>query len=250
MSIVSSSRVHAFLWHLLFSALLGLSALALVFLVWHPAPLHKAVGVTQIFLLLLGVDVILGPCLTLAVAKPGKKKILLLLDLVVIVSVQLAAFSYGLYTVAKGRPAWLALSNNRFNIVTVIDIDAEHAKRAAPEYQSPPWGRPQWIFTPKPEDVETSNALLDAALAGLEIYQQPEYYRPIEEGRALIQEKARSLAELEKFNTAKAVREKLAPYPEADAWMPLRSELLDMVVLLRKEEGQVLTIVDLRPWSM
>jgi hypothetical protein len=31
--------------------------------------------------------------------------------------------------------------------------------------------------------------------------------------------------------------------------MPLKSKTLDMVVLLRKEEGQVIAVVDLRPWN-
>jgi hypothetical protein len=243
-----SFRLRAFLSHLSVSAVLGLLTLALVFLVWHPAPLYKAVGVADILLLLLGIDMILGPCLTLVVAWPGKKKHLLLLDIAIIITVQLSALFYGLYTVAEGRPAWLVLSNNRFNAVRVIDIDLKSAERALPEYQRPPWGSPQWISTPLPEDVKTRNAILDSSLEGLEIYQQPEYYRPLPEGRAMIQEKAQALEALEKFNTAAKIQEKLAPYPEADAWMPLRSEAVDMVVLLRKEEGQVLSIVDLRPW--
>lgn len=247
---VVSPRIRAFLWHLFASALLGLLALALVFFAWHPAPLHKATGVTGIFLLLLGVHVILGPGLTLAIAKPGKKKILLFMDLVIIITVQLSALLYGLHTIAERRPVWLVLSTDRFNTVCVGDIAPEGASRAPLEYRHPSWGRPQWAFTPLPEDVETRNAILNASLGGVEIYHQPEYYRPIEEGRAQIQEKAKPLAELGKFNAAKDIQEKLTPYPEADAWMPLRSEVLDMVVLVKKEEGRVVAIIDLRPWEM
>ncbi len=39
--------------------------MVLVFGVWYPAPLHQALGVTKIFLLLLLVDVVLGPLMTL-----------------------------------------------------------------------------------------------------------------------------------------------------------------------------------------
>jgi hypothetical protein len=180
--------------------------MALVFWVWHPAPLHKAVGVAKIFALLLLIDVILGPCLTLAVAKPSKKKNLLLVDLSIIVAIQLSAFLYGLHTVAEGRPAWLVLSYDRLNAVSPVDIAPEYAERASPEYRHPSWGRPQWVATPLPEDVATRNTLLDASIAGLEIYHQPEYYRPLETGRAMIQEEAQPLEKLENFNAEKDIQ--------------------------------------------
>jgi hypothetical protein len=244
------SRLRAFLWHLLVSGVLGSSALALVFLVWYPAPLHEAVGVTDIFLLLLCIDVILGPCLTFAVARPGKKKHLLLLDLGIIVTVQLAAFSYGIYTVFEGRPVWVVMNMDRFDVVCNVDIDPKYAAQAPSEYQQPSWGRPQWISTSWPEDVETQNALLFSFLEeGLDISQQPRFYRPLAEARALIQKNAQSLEALEAFNTTEEIREKLMPYPDANAWMPLKSKNLDMVVLVRKEESQVIALVKLRPWK-
>jgi hypothetical protein len=243
-----SSRLRAFLLHLSVSVILGLLTFMLVFWVWYPAPLYKAAGVTGIYLLLLVVDVLLGPSLTLAVAAPGKKKVLLLLDLTVIIAVQLSAFIYGIYTVAEGRPAWLVLSNNRFNLVRVADIEQNQADQAQPEYRQPSWGKPQWVSSPLPQDVEARNAIFNESLAGLEIYQQPRYYRPLSEGHALIQEKSQALDVLQKFNPATEIQEKLTPYPEADAWMPLRSDGIDMVVLLRKKEGQVVALVDLRPW--
>ena len=56
-----SGRFRAFSWHLSASALVALLTLLLVFFVWYPSPLHEAVGVTHILLLLLAVDVTLGP---------------------------------------------------------------------------------------------------------------------------------------------------------------------------------------------
>jgi uncharacterized RDD family membrane protein YckC len=61
------ARIIAFLFHFSISCLLALLALLLVFFVWYPAPLHSAVGVTSIFLIVLGVDVTVGPLLTLVV---------------------------------------------------------------------------------------------------------------------------------------------------------------------------------------
>ena len=117
-----SIRLKAFFLHLSLSAVIALLALLLVFGLWYPAPLHTAVGVTHIFLLLLLIDVVLGPLLTLLVYKAGKKT--LVFDLAVIAVLQLSALGYGLWTVAEGRPAWLVFNADRFDLVRVLDIDA------------------------------------------------------------------------------------------------------------------------------
>src|SRR5690606_18525235 len=109
------SRFKSFSIHLLISAVAALLAAGLVFFIWYPAPLHMAAGVTNIFLLLLIVDVILGPTLTLLIYKPGKKS--LVMDLTVIALLQLSALIYGLYTMADGRPAWLTFAKDRFEMV-------------------------------------------------------------------------------------------------------------------------------------
>ena len=66
-------RLKFFLSHLLLSFLVALLVIGLVFLIWYSSPLVTAVGVTHIFLMLLVIDVILGPLLGLLVYKEGKK---------------------------------------------------------------------------------------------------------------------------------------------------------------------------------
>src|SRR5690554_3404124 len=100
-----NSRIKAFTLHLAISVTIAAIAMIIVFYFWYPAPLHTAVGVTQIFLILLAVDVVLGPVLTLVVYKVGKRT--LIMDLSVIALLQVSALCYGVYTVAEGRPAWL-----------------------------------------------------------------------------------------------------------------------------------------------
>lgn len=110
-----SARIKAFAWHLGCSLLIASAALVLVFAVWYPAPLHVALGVTSVFLLVLLVDVVIGPFLTLLVYKQGKKT--LLFDMAVIIALQLSALLYGLWTVAEGRPVWLVFNVDRFDLV-------------------------------------------------------------------------------------------------------------------------------------
>jgi hypothetical protein len=244
----SPSRLRAFLWHLSISATIGLLALILVFQVWYPAPLHKMVGVTDIFLLLLSVDVILGPCLTFTVARPGKAKKLLLIDLSCIIAAQGAALVYGLHTVAAGRPAWLVLNVDRVDLVRVVDVDERQLDKALPEYRRVPWSGPRWVFAPLPTDLEERNSLtLEEARGGPRLYHRPEYYRPLAEGIEILREKAEPLSTLEKFNPKEAVQAQLAKYPEADAWTPFIGNLQSTVVLWKKAETRVVAVVELNP---
>ncbi|MEG2832300.1 MAG: type IV pilin accessory protein, partial [Bacilli bacterium] len=66
-----NSRSKFFLGHLLISFLIALFIVGVVFFIWYPSPLAKAVGVTHIFLMLIVIDVIVGPFLGLLVYKKG-----------------------------------------------------------------------------------------------------------------------------------------------------------------------------------
>lgn len=68
-----SKRLKFFLGHLLISLVIAIFVMGFVFFVWYPSPLASAVGVIHIFLMLLVIDVILGPLLGLLVYKEGKK---------------------------------------------------------------------------------------------------------------------------------------------------------------------------------
>lgn len=243
-----SARFRAFGWHLSASALVALLTLLLVFFVWYPAPLHDAVGVTRIFLILLTVDVILGPLLTLLVYKPGKKT--LVFDLSVIVLLQIAALFYGLSAVAEGRPAWLVFSADRFDLVRVLDIDTRKLDQAAAQYQQPGWLGPQWVGASAPENIEQRNAIMiEAYQGGSDLAQRPDLYRPLAEMQEGLRARARPLSELNKHNAPDGVAKVLSHWPEAGAWMPLMASVRPMVVLLDKNNVEVVAVVDLRPWE-
>lgn len=240
------ARVKAFLLHAALSAVIAVCVLLLVFGLWYPAPLHTAVGVTHIFLLLLAVDLILGPLLTLLVYKPGKKT--LVLDLSIIVLLQISALGYGVWTVAEGRPAWLVYNVGRVDLIRSLDIDSRNLDRAQPEYRSPSWLGPRWVSAVLPSDnAERSELMFEAVLGGSDLPHHPSFYRPLADARADMQSRSRPLAELQGFNLSERVQAVTEQWPEADAWLPLMAGT-PMVVLLHKEDAQVLAIVDLRPW--
>ena len=70
--------------HLALSALIGAIVLAAMIFVWYPPPYFEAAGGNDLVLLMVGIDVALGPLLTLAVFNPGKGMGKLRLDLAII----------------------------------------------------------------------------------------------------------------------------------------------------------------------
>ena len=243
-----SARIKAFVTHLAVSALIALAVIGIVFHLWYPAPLHTAVGVTQIFLILLAVDVVLGPLLTLLVFKVGKKS--LAKDLTVIALLQISALAYGLYTVAEGRPAWLVFAKDRFDLVRVLDIDERKLEQADLAYRQPSLLGPQWVVAINPTDNDERNdILMESVMAGVDIAQRPNLYAPLNSQKSEIQKRLNELDALSAFNTTEKIGAALTKHPQADSWLPLRANNQDMVVLMHKASAEVVAIVDLRPWD-
>lgn len=244
------ARVRAFAVHLIVSIFIALCSMLLVFNMWYPAPLHIAVGVTHVFLLVLMVDVVIGPLLTLLVYKVGKKT--LVFDLTVIALLQASALCYGLYAVAEGRPAWLVFSADRFDLVRVLDIDDRKRDvdgAIADEYRAASWLGPQWVAAVNPADDELRNELVfESVFAGLDLPQRPDLYVPLSTQASEIKARLFELDELSRFNDREQVERVLALWPQADAWLPMMANVEPMVVLLESETAEVIAVVDLRPW--
>ncbi len=170
-------RIKAAGLHLLASCLVAALSAALVFLVWYPSPYATMAGGSGLFLLIVSIDVILGPALTAVVANPNKKRSELARDLAVIVTVQLAAFGYGLYTMALARPALLTFEVDRLRVVTAVDIDPVLLKEAPPGLQSLSWTGPRLIAAVKPTDPDQQMRSIELGLAGIDLAMQPRQWR-------------------------------------------------------------------------
>lgn len=242
-----SSRQNFFLMHLGVSCLLALIVLIGIFFVWYPMPLGKAIGVTHIFLMMLVIDVIVGPILGLLVYKENKKS--LKFDLTVIVLIQIFALCYGIYSIEQGRPAWLAYNVDRFELVRKNEIITTNIQNALPEYQQPSWFQPQYVAVEFSKNLKQRNDDMFAeALGGISLAQRPDRYVNFSKAKPQMQQRSQRLSILDEFNNKVDVREILEKYPQADSWLPLKANAVDMVVLLDKN-AEVVKIVDLRPWN-
>lgn len=243
-----TNRLKFFLGHLSISLLIALLVIGLIFFIWYPTPLAKAVGVTQIFLMLIAIDVILGPVLGLLVYKEGKKS--LKFDLAIIILIQLSAFCYGVYSIAQGRPVWLVYNVDRFELVRNNELIKENIQQAQVPFQLPSLFKPQYAAVQFAQDPKQRREDMFAEVfSGISLAQRPERYVPLTQVGQQMQQRAQSLNMLEQFNDKADIKKVLSKYPQADTWVPLKANALDMVVLLKKDTAEVIKIVDLRPWK-
>jgi hypothetical protein len=256
-SVVRSSmkhRIRAFGVHLLWSVLVAAVSLALVFVVWYPGPLAAASGVGPIVLILLAVDVVVGPVITFTVFNPAKKN--LKWDLAVVVALQLAALGYGLHTVFSARPAYVVFAADRFDVVYANDLtDDKLAKVTDPRFNSLPLWGPHVIAARRPASAKERNEIMFGALAGGDdVPQLPQYYVPLAEQRGQVIERLLPLDQLAEFNRGEAdtVRKLLADmaaHPGGAAFLPVRGKTGDFTVIIGKASGELIRFVPLSPWQ-
>jgi hypothetical protein len=189
-------RVLACAIHLGVSALVAALAAALVFGLWFPEPYGELAGGRQLFMLLLGVDVVVGPVLTLVLFNSRKSLREKILDFSVIGLLQLGALGYGLWTVAQARPVHLVYEYSRMAVVTAVQVPREQRAKAPPELRGQPWLGPTLLSLRPLKDAEEQFNTTMLAASGVPQAAQPELWQPYEAGRAAILETAKPLAQL------------------------------------------------------
>ena len=161
------TRVFAAGVHLLASLVVAFIAAYVVFGLWYPAPYDVLSGGKELFWLVVGVDVILGPFITFLVFNQKKRRRELFLDLAVVALIQLGALGYGLWTVFVARPAYLVFEYSRFSIVHAVDIDPKRLGNAPENLRVIPLGGPQLIalrpFRDANEQFDATVEALDGA---------------------------------------------------------------------------------------
>jgi hypothetical protein len=235
--------------HLLLSAAIAGAVLLLMLEVWYPWPLFEAAGGSRLALVLVGVDVTLGPLITLIIFKAGKKG--LKFDLTAIAVMQLAALAYGIHTLYLARPVYLAFTVDRFDLVTAKDLDpADLANVTRPEFKHPPLGRPQYVAAVLPSDPEEKLKILNTSLQGKDLQMYPQHYAPYEQEALNALKRAAALDVLAQRD-AQRVNAYLASSgrtAQSLKFLPLRAPHKDGAVLVDAASGKPLDILLIEPW--
>ena len=247
------NRFQAFGVHLLGSILIGLCCATLVFLVWYPWPFPVATGVTKIFLTLLSVDVVVGPCITLIVFNTAKKE--LKRDLAIVLFLQISALLYGMHAVFVARPVYVVFNVDRFDLVFANDFTAEKLNNVSDAgFKSLPLWGPEVIAARLPDEAKAREKIMFAALdGGDDLPQLPQYYVPYTELKTEVQARIQALERLKRFNKDRAedVATLIGNYTAVTGgvgFLPLRGKVRDLTVIINKNSAEVLEIKNLKPW--
>lgn len=253
-SLADVTRAQAFTGHLALSAIVGVAVLAAMIFVWYPPPYFEAAGGNGLVLLMLGIDVTLGPLLTAAVFNPAKGLGKLRLDLAVIAFLQVAALAYGVHVMFTARPAYLVFAVDRFDLVMANMLtDAELAKARAP-YDRRPLGKPPTVGARVPDDPKLKEESLFLALSGIDLTQQPRFFEAYADVAKAAAARASPLARLRELNPAETARidaiVRDARRPEASlGFLPAKAPNRDFAVILDRKSGDVVDKVMLKPWN-
>lgn len=246
------SRWKAAALHLSISATIGLIAGVLILGVWYPPPYGQAAGATELVMLLLGVDVVLGPLLTLIVFRSGKRS--LKFDLSVIALLQACALLYGMSVVMRARPVFIVAAVHRFVLVSANDLDvADLAEGSKPEFRSLPWTGPRLVFAQLPGDPKQRSDLLFSGMAGKDIEKFPRYYLEYASHAPQMLTHAKSLEALQKAlpNATETINAWLSAQSRTTndvVWLPLTGARATLTILLDSRSGEVLGTLPIDPW--
>jgi hypothetical protein len=237
--------------------LISLSVAGLVYLavryLWYPGPLFEMAGGMELLLVIVCVDVTLGPFITLIVFKPGKWG--LKFDLTVIAVLQVAALLYGLEAIADSRPTFVTFVKDRFELVRAGELEEADLAKGPPGFNSLSWFGYRLAGARIPKDPNEQWKLLDSAiLGGKDIQYFPRFYVPYPEVAAEAARKAAPIDKLRVLNPAggdeidAAVRRGGGKEGEL-GFLPLRAGKRDLTVVVRRGSGEVVALLPLRPWE-
>jgi hypothetical protein len=242
-------RAYAASLHFGLSAAIAALAALVVFVVWYPYPYRELSGGRELFLLVVSVDVILGPLMTFAIFSRSKSRRALCLDFALIGLVQLAGLSYGMWTVFVARPVHLVFEYDRFRVVHAIDVPPEWLDRAPPDLRTLPLHGPT-LLALRPLSAQEKFSATMAALGGATLAARPDLWRDYAAARADVRALAKPLPSLRaRFPDRTADLDaavRAAGRPEADlAWAPMVGRKSFWTVLLDRNSAEVLGFLPL-----
>jgi hypothetical protein len=155
------SRFRAAGLHLAISFLIFLVLAYLVVFTWYPGIFFDTDGGWRGMRIIIGVDLVLGPALTLVVYKAGKPG--LTFDLSAIAATQTVCLIAGTWIVWSERPLAVVYVDSRFEVLTSDDY--QHLPKL-PDLSQFPGPNPKWVMVAIPTEIEAEAAFRKESFQG------------------------------------------------------------------------------------
>jgi hypothetical protein len=140
--------------------------------IWYPGALLLAGGAEEGLKIVIGVDIILGPLLTLVIYNINKSRKELVRDLSIIAVFQLACLTIGMILVHEQRPLAVVYSENNFYILDKKQLEKENIELSSLDRIKGNY--PKIIIEKPPEDLRalTQYSIAKSSLFSTKFYSE------------------------------------------------------------------------------
>lgn len=244
------SRYKAFSVHLGISLAIFVGLLLLIVFIWYPQPYFAADGGWQGIRIIAGVDLVIGPLLTLIVFKPGKPG--LKFDLAVIALAQFAALVVGTSLVYQQRTAMVVFADGEFYSLNHDQIQDAGAK--AQTILQAAARQPAYVYVDTPTEKKALLAEKMKVLGGGSIlFLRGDLYQPMDDtnrqkavARGIDPERLAAMRPSNKTRLDAFLAAKGRPATDF-AFLPLHCRYADIVLVLNKGDGKIVDSLAIDP---
>lgn len=238
------SRLKAMLIHLAISMAIFLILFALLIGEWYPSFFFDTDGGWEGLRILIGVDLVLGPLLTLIVYRPQKPG--LLFDLSLIGATQLICLIIGTHIVYSERPLALVFVDDHF--VSVSQGSFDFAGTKSSELKNLPGDYPKQIYIEMPADKEERKALKRRQVSEGPLHARPALFRPFPDHAQEAVSQGISISQYrkdmpDKDSALTAWLKQTGYQEEAIIWVPYTARYRDSFLVLDRQSGKILGLV-------
>jgi hypothetical protein len=231
--------------HLLASLLVAAACAGLVFGLWYPVPYAILSGGVSLFLLVTGVDLILGPLLTLVAFDSRKTRAHLVRDLATIAALQIAALGYGLHTVYVARPVVLAAENLLFRVVAANEIATEELAGVKDDFKHLSITGPRLLGVRPAANGKEKMEAITKALEGLDGGARPSFWEDYEQSKPRVIKQLKAVDQLQLASPAiqaklNEVLEGLKKQPANIGYLDVKARVDGWIMLVDRSTGQPL----------
>lgn len=240
---IDALKLRAVGWHLLTSLILSVVIAAWILLYWFPQPFSIAAGAMMGLLIVVSVDLCLGPMLTLLLIHSKKSLRENIFDGVIIVLLQISALCYGLWQVHLARPAAVVFWQDSFYFVKVADYIERYGK--VPDLTEFSADLVPVVYARYPLLLDELESLKLAIKAGQVPYEQTSLYLSLEQGLDIVKRSPVNIdILLQKYPGLQKQLDKLAAKAEQSGFIysRLHSEYGTYIIVL-SAQGQLLGLL-------
>ena len=196
------NRWHAFLAHLLISLIIFVILAAIIIFIWYPGFLFYADGGLEGLKLIAGVDLIIGPILTLMVYNTAKTE--LGRDLLIIAVIQLGCLTAGLWLVYHERTLAVVYADGSFHTMSSNSFIAngDNIDDTSILLQS----APVWVYVDLPVDKEGRSAARRKQLSDGILHTRTDLYVPYLKGLSAIRQEGQEHGASESQPTSSEIK--------------------------------------------